>query len=62
MGMQKLNHEVRVKLTLVENELDIMSLTVATTLTFSAAYEPGPGYSVVSASVLVLFELNGATL
>ena len=31
-------------LTLVVNEFDIMSFTVATTLTFSAAYVPGPIY------------------
>lgn len=34
-------------LTLVVNELDIMSFTVATTLTFSAAYVPGPMKNLV---------------
>ena len=52
----------RVELTFVEKELDIMSFTVATTFTFSAAYAPGPGFSVVSARVLVFIALNGATL
>ena len=37
-----------VGLTLVENELDIMSLTVETTLVFSAAYEPGPEQSMAN--------------
>ena len=33
---------MKMKLTLVVKEFDIMSFTVETTLVFSAAYEPGP--------------------
>ena len=34
--------DAKLALTFVLNEFDIMSLTVAITLTFSAAYVPGP--------------------
>ena len=53
---------MRLWLTFVENEFDIMSFTVATTLVDSAAYSPGPGLSVGSANFLSRIALNGATL
>ena len=47
---------------LVLKELLIISLTVPTTFTLSAAYVPGPGCSLVIDASLSFIELKGATL